>query len=119
MRISRTAAAVTAVTAIAVVGISGPAEAASVQCYATGAVYHTCKTGSLYSNAAHDIRVYVAACKGAPYWVVDTDTTRSVAHGTGTGQSVPINIVVHGLYGRYYAKLTDSCSNDYVKLQDI
>lgn len=112
----------TTIATVGVVALESPAMAAYASCRTSTQLItfkkRTCSTASVHANPAHDIRVVVYACKNSPWWVWDINTGRSVAHGTGGGQSARIDRVIHGLYGYYKAKLTDGCKGDLIALQD-
>jgi hypothetical protein len=105
---------------VAVLSFAAPAMAAYAQCYAGGywSITKKCATSSVHANSHHDLRVSVYACKGAPWWVWDINTGRSVAHGISKGRGNRIDQVIHGLSGYYKAKLTDSCYQDLIAISD-
>jgi hypothetical protein len=113
-------AAIAMAAAAVVIGVASPALAASSTCYTDSFwdITKTCNTAAVKSNAAHDIRVRISACKGSPWKVWDINTGKTVASGTGKGQGTEINKVINGLYGTYKARLSDGCLNDWVALQD-
>ncbi|MEV6343676.1 hypothetical protein [Actinoplanes sp. NPDC051851] len=122
MGVTRRIAAVVVASGVLVGGFAAPAMAnSSTSCTALPYVVignRTCKTGILYSNAAHDLRIIarsdVFGCTESPWSVWDVDTGRTVA----SGKSVPKNVVIHGLYGRYRGRLNQACYKDTLQLRD-
>ncbi|WP_250006733.1 hypothetical protein [Actinoplanes sp. M2I2] len=122
MRLSKKAAA--AVVAVMAAGgvavVQSPALAASVQCELRdwSLKVKKCTTASIKPNKAHDIRITASLCKGSPYKVWDTTTGKTIASGTGKGQTKDVDRVINGLYGTYKAKLTSGCRYDWISIRD-
>lgn len=120
-KLAAAATAVGVATTVIVGGFASPALASSTTCTAGPYVVvgaRTCKTGQMHSNSRHDLRIIVRSdtwgCTKSPWSVWDIDTGRTVA----SGSSVPRNVVINGLYGRYKGRLNDACWKDTLTLQD-
>jgi hypothetical protein len=122
MRLSKKAATVVVAVLAAggVVAMESPALAAYESCELRDWSLATkkCTTASIKPNRAHDIRITASLCNGSPYKVWDTTTGKTIASGTGKGQSKSVDRVINGLYGTYKAKLSDGCRYDWIAIRD-